>query len=412
MNPLKQFKQVVSDLRNKIRNRFAKTMGIKTIGEYKAEINRMLEDLEIISDYDTIDELISQMGIQGVAQEYININRYYKEYYKHIINEIKKAQNTSNELKNFVRAAEDRWERTYKDIINYLYDKKQEALYGVREDVHIYHANSFADEPLPWLRKEDISEGDADSYAEEQYPWLTKIAQEDNISDEDDIALDYQVDRYNNDFYEGLAGMSIGAAAGAVLAVAAASLSAAFHIHPRLFTGLSTAVGAIIGQYVQKHFFIDFTNYVKLKRYVTHYPESFEIICNLMERNAVKFQQKDPVKYKKILMNLKRLQNNPPENYRNYLDDEIDALDADTDAEIFNIRDREGNTIVDARNDNYSVGYSNSNRSDRDSYSSRRSRRSRKPLRTRDYDMNDFTSGNRYSNDDIAIKTQDLLGDI
>ena len=79
-------------------------MGIKTIGEYKAEINRMLEDLEIISDYDTIDELISQMGIQGVAQEYININRYYKEYYKHIINEIKKAQNTSNELKNFVRA--------------------------------------------------------------------------------------------------------------------------------------------------------------------------------------------------------------------------------------------------------------------------------------------------------------------
>ena len=52
MNPLKQFKQVVSDLRNKIRNRFAKTMGIKTIGEYKAEINRMLEDLEIISDYD------------------------------------------------------------------------------------------------------------------------------------------------------------------------------------------------------------------------------------------------------------------------------------------------------------------------------------------------------------------------
>ena len=131
-----------------------------------------------------------------------------------------------------------------------------------------------------------------------------------------------------------------------------------------------------------------------------------------MERNAVKFQQKDPVKYKKILMNLKRLQNNPPENYRNYLDDEIDALDADTDAEIFNIRDREGNTIVDARNDNYSVGYSNSNRSDRDSYSSRRSRRSRKPLRSRDYDMNDFTSGNRYSNDDIAIKTQDLLGDI
>ena len=365
-NLVKQFKDIISDLKIKIRSKFTKTLSIKTIGEYKQEIAEMLKDLEVISDYDTIDELIKNYGIQGTAEQYISLNKFYKDYYQKIITEVKKSQNTSSDFKNYVKVAEIKWERAYKDIIQYLYDKKQASMYGkMREDVHIYHANSFSDEPLPWNTKEEINE-----------------------------------DRYNNDFSEGLVGLTAGASSGVIIAIIISSLSAAFHLHPKIFTGISTAVAALVGHYIQKHFFIDFTNYVKLKRYITHYPESFEIICDLMSKNAVKFQQKDPVKYKKILMNLKRLQQNPPENYRNYLDDEIDSENQDIIGDTLDIKDNEGNTIKTFGSD---VTYDSSRGI---------SRNRRRPLgRVRDYEMNDITSRNRYSRDDLDRQARDLLGD-
>lgn len=169
------------------------------------------------------------------------------------------------------------------------------------EDIKIYHANSYADEPLPWLRKEDINEG--------------------------------------------LKGASSGAALGTILALTVGSLSKTFHIHPRIFTGISTALGAIIGHYLQKRYFIDFTNYVKLKRLVEYEPESYELILEMMQRNAEKFYKKDPKKYKQILANLKRLEKNPPVKYKNYLDDEIEREDDFDDSHLFDIRDTEGRLI-------------------------------------------------------------------
>ena len=127
---------------------------------------------------------------------------------------------------------------------------------------------------------------------------------------------------------------------------------------------------------------------LKLKRYITHYPESFEIICDLMAKNAVKFQQKDPVKYKKILMNLKRLQQNPPEVYRNYLDDEIEAEDdALFDNSRFDVVDDDGRVIKSSTNSlvGGSRDFGRSSRSDR--FSSRRAL-----SRRRDYDMDDLTN--------------------
>lgn len=369
MNPLRIFSQVISDFKTRVRKKFAKTLGIKTIGEYKREIQDMLDDLESIADYNVIDELVEQYGIQGTAQKLIELNKYYKEYYFFIIKEVKKAENTSNEFKNFAKAAEAKWENTYKDIIQYLYDKKYRMLYGdTNEDVKTYKANSFADQELPWLRKEQIDE-----------------------------------DIFNSDYIpEGLFGASAGALSGAALAVAISSLSAAFHLHPKVFTGISTAVGAAVGHFIQKHYFIDFTNYIKLKRYVTHYPESFEIICDLMAKNAVKFQQKDPVKYKKILMNLKRLQQNPPEVYKNYLDDEIEAEDSRFDDGLFDVKDKQGNLIKSGTSQIVNNGsYS------RDRFSSRRAL-----SRRRDYDMNDLTNNRSISDNELAIKTQDLLGDL
>lgn len=371
MNPLRIFKQVLSDFKLRVKNRFSKTLGIKTIGEYKREIQTMLDDLEVVSHPEVIEDMVEQYGIQGAAQHYMELNKYYKDYYLFIIKEVKKAENTSNEFKNFARSAEVQWTNTYKEIVKYLYDKKYRMLYGdTNEDVKTYSANSFADEPLPWLRKEDINE-----------------------------------DVFNSDYIpEGLFGASAGALGGAAIAVAISSLSAAFHIHPRLFTGISTTVGALIGHFIQKHYFIDFTNYIKLKRYVTHYPESFEIICDLMAKNAVKFQQKDPVKYKKILMNLKKLQQNPPEIYKNYLDDEIEAEDSRFDSGLFDVKDKEGSIIKSGTSDlvsNSSWG------GGRDRYSSRRAL-----SRRRDYSMDDLTNNKSISNDELAIRTQDLLGDL
>ena len=169
------------------------------------------------------------------------------------------------------------------------------------EDVKIYHANSFADEPLPWLRKESINEG--------------------------------------------LKGTALGGTAAAVLALTVGSLSKTFHIHPKLFTGISTLVGAMVGHFLQKHYFIDFTNYVKLKRLVEYDPDSYEIILEMMQKNADKFYNKDPKKYKQIIQNLKRLEKNPPQKYRNYLDAEIEDEDDFDDSDLFDIRDKEGNLI-------------------------------------------------------------------
>lgn len=377
MNPLRIFNQVISDFKTRIRKKFAKTLGIKDIGAYKKEIQEMLDDLESVAQPEVIEELVEQYGIQGAAQHYIELNKYYREYYFFIIKEVKKAENTTNEFKNFARRAEAEWESTYKEIIQYLYDKKQRMLYGdTNEDVKTYKANSFADQPLPWLRKEELNEEDI----------------------------------FNSDYIpEGLFGASVGVAGGAAVAVAISSLSAAFHIHPKVFTGISTAVGALIGHFIQKHYFIDFTNYVKLKRYITHYPESFEVICDLMAKNAVKFQQKDPVKYKKILMNLKRLQQNPPEIYKNYLDDEIEAEESNLDSGLFDVKDREGNLIKSGTSQIVNNNYYN-----RDSRISRRDRfSSRRALsRRRDYDMDDLTNNKSISHDQLAIQTKDLLGDL
>lgn len=196
----------------------------------------------------------------------------------------------------------------------------QQYEFLTEEDIKIYHANSFADEPLPWLRKEDINEG--------------------------------------------LKGAGSGAAFGTILALTVGSLSKTFHIHPRLFTGISTALGAIIGHYLQKRYFIDFTNYVKLKRLVEYEPESYELILEMMQKNAEKFQKKDPKKYKQILANLRRLEKNPPALYKNYLDAEIEREDDFDDSDLFDIRDTNGrlikrgtSEITKSRNP-YSVKYS------------------------------------------------------
>jgi hypothetical protein len=127
-----------------------------------------------------------------------------------------------------------------------------------------------------------------------------------------------------------------------------------------------------------------------------------------MAKNAVKFQQKDPVKYKKILMNLKRLQQNPPEVYRNYLDDEIEAEDNDLfDNSRFDVRDDEGNLIKSSTNSlvDGSSRFGRSSRNDR--FSSRRAL-----SRRRDYDIDDLTNNKSISNDELAMQTKDLLGDL
>ena len=51
----------------------------------------------------------------------------------------------------------------------------------------------------------------------------------------------------------------------------------------------------------KQNFFIDFTNYVKLKRLIEYDPDSYDMILELMEKNANKFRNKDPKKYKLIM---------------------------------------------------------------------------------------------------------------
>ena len=118
--------------------------------------------------------------------------------------------------------------------------------------------------------------------------------------------------------------------------------------------GVSTALGAAVGQFVQKHFFIDFTNYTKLKRYVESEPESYEAILSLMAKNAIKFQQKDKNKYDRIIANLKRLRKNPPKMYQDFLSDEEDDMDMDN---AFDVAYDTEYTIKRGNNKGYS--YSN-----------------------------------------------------
>lgn len=345
-------RQAVNKIKNNIKSKISKTLGIKTVGEYKAELEKFLDDIQLLGESDIIDELIAELGIAGTAKEYQNLNYVFKNYYRFIIREISKATNTSPELKKLAKRVEEEWEATLKGVISYLHKKKQSLMYGESlepdyfSDVKTYSANSFSDQPLPWLRKEDINE-------------------------------DY--------FEEGLFGAASGAISGAALALVVSSLSNAFKMKPSVLTGIAAGLGAIIGHFVQKHYFIDFTNYVKLKRYIEYEPESYELIIEMMQKNATKFKQKDPVKYKKILQNLKRIQNNPPPDYRNYLDDEIES-EYDDDPNMFDVYDKEGNLVKSGTSE---ISFGSGSRS---SFGSSRRRSSRRLGLQRDYNVKDLGS--------------------
>lgn len=353
MNPIKQkLVNITNSLKDKLRSRFAKTLGIKSIGEYKYELHKLLDDIQLLSDPETIDELIAEYGIAGTAQQYKSLNNYYRDYYKLIIKEVNSAYNSSSELKSLAKRAEIEWEKCIKSVIAYLYKKKQLAMYGESFEVdhfsgvRTFHANSFADKELPWLRKEDLNEVDH--------------------------------------FDEGFFGATFGASTGAVLAMVVGSLSVVFHLHPKVFTGIAAGLGAIIGHFIQKHYFIDFTNYVKLKRYIEYEPEAYEMIIEMLQKNATKFQQKDPIKYKKIINNLQRLQKNAPPEYRSFLDDAVEQeAAADDDPNLFDVYDKQGNLVKRGTSELSSGG--------NDFRSSRKVMKSGKRLgRQKDYDVRDL----------------------
>ena len=298
MNLLKVFNSIIS----RIKQNSNKLLGIKEIGEYKKQINQLYDDMEVLGDSNFIDQMIYSQGIANTAREYNRLNTYYRDYYKKIIKALKESPNTSNSTKELANRAENDWDRTFKFAINYLYKAKQKALYGDQnEDVKCYSSNAYQDGyDIPRNKKNPLNE------PETLYPW-------DQAS-----SLD-----------EGLKGVTLGGLSGAALAILIRSLGATFRIPPAALIGVSTALGAAVGQFIQKHFFIDFTNYTKLKRYVESEPEVYEAILELMAKNANKFRQKDPIKYKKIIANLKRLRKNPPKGFEDFLSDEPDDMDTD-----------------------------------------------------------------------------------
>lgn len=315
MNLLKTF----SDIIYRLKNDSKKLLSIKEIGEYKRQLQKLYDDMEILGDKDFLDRMIYSQGISNTAREYNRLNSYYKDYYKKIIKALKECPNCSNATKDLARRAEADWNRTFKDSITYLYQRKQKALYGddvFAEDVKTYSSNAYQDDyELPRNKKEEINE-------------------------------DY--------FDEGLKGVTFGGLSGAALAILIRSLGLTFKLPPAAMIGVSTALGAAVGQFVQKHFFIDFTNYTKLKRYVESEPESYEAILSLMAKNAIKFQQKDKNKYDRIIANLKRLRKNPPKMYQDFLSDEEDDMDMDN---AFDVAYDTEYTIKRGNNKGYS--YSN-----------------------------------------------------
>lgn len=295
MNLLNFFRNIYSRIRID-----SNRLGIKEIGEYKKQIEKLYDDMETLGDRDFIDRLVSSMGIANTAKEYNRLNSYYKDYYKKIFKSLADSPSTSNNTKQLAKRAKEDWDKTFKESILYLYKLKQQTLWGEYDEaVKSYSSNAFCDDhELPLHKKEEINE-------------------------------DY--------FNEGLKGVTLGGLSGAALAILIRSLGLAFRIPPAALVGVSTALGAAVGQFIQKHFFIDFTNYTKLKRYIESEPQAYEAILELMAKNATKFQQKDRIKYKKILANLKRLRRNPPRGYEDFLDDDEydddDAFDVAYDTE-------------------------------------------------------------------------------
>lgn len=364
-------KQSIAKIKDRIKAKFAKTLGIKTIADYRAELEKFLDDIELLADSDTIDELVAELGIAGTVRQYQDLNYVFKNYYHHMIKEIDQSQNANPELKKLAKRTAEEWQATMKGVVSYLYKKKQTMMYGESyedepdyfSDVKVYHANAFSNQELPWLRKDNINE------------------------------VDY--------FDEGLFGAAAGSISGAALALILTSLSAAFRVNPKVLTGVSAALGAVIGHFIQKHYFIDFTNYVKLKRYVEYEPESYEVIIEMMQKNATKFKDKDPVKYKKILANLKRLQHNAPAAYKTYLDDEIEA-EYDDDPDLFDVYDREGNLVKRGTSE---LSYSGSGYS-----STKKQRSSRRNLgRSSNYDVRDLDNSNMQ---DVESELNNMLGQI
>lgn len=356
-------KQLFTNVKTNLKKKFAKTLGIKTIYEYKAELESFMDQIELLGDTDVIDSLVASDGIAGTARQYQEINSYFKSYYRELIREIQQAENTSPELKQMARTLGEEWESTLRNVIHYLYKKKQMAMYGEslgpdyfsNSSVKVFHANSFANQELPWLRKEALNE---------------------------------------DHFDEGLVGASVGAAFGAILTLTVSSLSKTFGVSPKAMVGISSALGAVIGHFVQKHYFIDFTNYVKLKRYVTYEPEAYELILEMMQRNAEKFKTRNPQKYKQILINLDRLQKNPPPQYRSYLDDEIEKeYQQDEDPNQWDVKDDDGEVVKRSSSDILT----NNNYYSSSSYKSTRRNKSR-------------DSGREYTLNDLATSAENLNG--
>ena len=123
-------KQFFTNVKTNLKKKFAKTLGIKTIYEYKAELESFMDQIELLGDTDVIDSLVASDGIAGTARQYQEINSYFKSYYRELIREIQQAENTSPELKRMARTLEEEWENTLRSVIHYLYKKKQMAMYG------------------------------------------------------------------------------------------------------------------------------------------------------------------------------------------------------------------------------------------------------------------------------------------
>ena len=288
MNP---FQKIFNAITNRIKQD-ERRLSIKQIGEYRSQIKKLYDEMEALTNTDLIDQMIEYQGIRNTAKEYNRLDKYYKDYYKAVFKALLESPNVGNNTKKEAIEAKRDWERAIEFVYEYLHKKQNRMYYGSNENL-----DGAGNEPAVDVYGDKVKEYPSNYYQ-----------------------ADHQLGRYkkkqlSEQLDEGLWGVSLGSLSGAALAIIIRSLGLTFNIKPTAMVGVSTALGAIVGQYVQKHFFMDFTNYVKLKRYVEQEPDSYEVILDLMARNANKFQQKDPVKYQKILDNLERLKKNPPSYY-------------------------------------------------------------------------------------------------
>ena len=113
-------KQSIAKIKDRIKAKFAKTLGIKTIADYRAELEKFLDDIELLADSDTIDELVAELGIAGTVRQYQDLNYVFKNYYHHMIKEIDQSQNANPELKKLAKRTAEEWQATMKGVVSYV----------------------------------------------------------------------------------------------------------------------------------------------------------------------------------------------------------------------------------------------------------------------------------------------------